>query len=52
MKKKLFGLMIAAILITSFNVIVFAGGSGGELEPLIGIIPIECPEDCQGQDED
>ena len=52
MIKRLLGIAIAVVMIVSLTAVVFAGGHGGSAEPIMGIIPIECPEDDQGQDDD
>ena len=55
MIKRLLGLLIALVIVLSLNVTVFAwpGGSGAWHEPaMIELPPIECLEDCQGEDDD
>ena len=52
MKKRLLGIILAIAIVSGLNVVAFAGGNGGVNEPTMITIPVECPEDDQGQDDD
>jgi len=61
MKKRLLSLALAFVMILSLNVTAFAspgGGIVGDPIDVIGVyplsiyIPVGCPEDCQGEDDD